>query len=91
MPRKGRRNQEDLERETAKAFVAARRQHPAMKSAINNLNHRELRLVRTHGAVGFARTVALVMVAANMHRIGLTLKRQEEWRRRRHPAHGRAA
>ena len=40
MPKKGRRTQEDLKRETAEAFVEARRQHPAIESATGNLNHR---------------------------------------------------
>ncbi len=91
MPEKGRRTQEDLKRETAEAFVEARRQHPAIESATGNLDHRGLGLVRTHGSRGFARTVALVMVAANVHRIAQLLKKQEERRRHRHKAHSRAA
>ncbi len=89
MPRKGRRTQEDLGRETAEAFVEARRQHPAIESATGNLNHRGLGL--RYGAAGFARTVALVLVAAKVHRIGPLLKKQEERRRHWHKVHGRAA
>ena len=88
--RKGRRNKQDLERATAEAFVEARRQHSAIEPATGNLNHRRLDLVRTHGAAGFARTGALVMVAANVLRIGQWLKKQEERRwhqaERRRPA-----
>ncbi len=91
LPRKGRRNEEDLERETADDFVEARRQHPAIESAINNLQQRGMGLVRTHGAEGFARTVGLVMIATNVHRIGLILKKQEERRRLWRQARGRAA
>ena len=36
-----------------------RRQHPAVESAINSLEHRGLDRVRTHGTEGFARMVAL--------------------------------
>ena len=38
MPKKGRRSQQDWQREQAPAFAEARRQHPAVESAINNLN-----------------------------------------------------
>ena len=91
MPKKGRLSQVDKERESAPDFVAGRRQHPAVESAINNLNQRGLDLVRTHGKEGFGRTVALSVVAANVHRLGLQLKRQEERRRRWHQARKRAA
>ncbi|MCY4673955.1 MAG: ISNCY family transposase, partial [Bacteroidetes bacterium] len=71
--------------------VEGRRQHPAVESAINNLNQRGLDLVRTHGKEGFGRTVALSVVAANMHRLGFQLKRKEERLRRWHQARKRAA
>ena len=53
MPKKGGRAKEDMEREQAPDFVEARRQHPAIESAINNLNQRGLSLIRTHGEEGF--------------------------------------
>ena len=54
-------------RESEQAFfVKARRQHPAVESAINNLEHR-----------GFARTVALSILAANAHRLGLILRNRK--------------
>ena len=71
--------------------METQRQHPAIESAINNLQQRGMGLVRTHGAEGFARTVGLVMVATNVHRLGLILKKQEELRRLRRQARGRAA
>ena len=46
MPKKGRLRAPDRLRETHPDCVAARRQHPAVKSAINHLNHRGLSLVR---------------------------------------------
>ncbi len=91
MPKKGARNQQDRQREQAPAFAEARRQHPAVESAINNLNQRGLSLIRTHGEEGFVRTVALVVVAANVHRLGLLLKEKEKRRRRWHQARSRAA
>ena len=77
LPRKGRLSGQDREREGAEEFAQARQQHPAVESAINNLERRGLDRVRTHGKAGFERTVALAVTAANLHRIGLLLQRQE--------------
>ena len=89
LPRKGRLSVAEREREEAQAFAEARRQHPAVESAINNLEHRGLDRVRSHGADGFAHTVALSILAANLHRIGLLVRRrmrEAERRRRRRAA-----
>ncbi len=83
LPKKGRSNKADLEREGGEEFVAMRRKHSAVESAINNLEHRGLDRVRTRGADGFARTVALSIAACNVHRIGLLLRRRK---RRRYAA-----
>lgn len=91
MPKKGGRTPEDRHREQAEDFAEARRQHPGVESAINNLNQRGLSLIRTHGEEGFVRTVALVVVAANVHRLGLVLKQKKKRRRRWHQARSRAA
>ena len=50
LPRKGRLSKADREREGADEFVAARRQHPAVESAINNLEQRGLDRVLSYGA-----------------------------------------
>ena len=68
---------QDRHREQAEDFAEARRQHAGVESAINNLNQRGLSLIRTHGEEGFVRTVALVVVAANVHRLGLVLKQKK--------------
>ncbi len=83
LPRKGRLSRADVAREQDEPFAAARRQHPAVESAINALDHRGLDRVRTHGAEGFARTVALSVLAANLHRLGQILRQRERKRRRR--------
>ena len=56
---------------------------PAVESAINALEHRGLDRVRTRGAEGFERTVALSVLAANLHRLGRLLRQRERKRRRR--------
>ena len=76
MPRKGRLSKAEQDREQGETFVVMRRQHPAVESAINNLEHRGLDRVRSKGPDGFARTVALSVVALNVHRIGRLLRQQ---------------
>ena len=84
LPKKGYLSKADRERETDEAFVSARRAHPAVESAINALEHRGLDRVRSCGASGFEATVALSVLAANLHRLGRLLKARE--RKRRRPA-----
>ena len=86
LPRKGRLAKADRTREEDPAFVEARRQHPAVESAINNLEHRGLDRVLAYGADGFDRVVALSVLAFNLHRLGLLLRRREQRRARRRAA-----
>ena len=81
LPKKGYLNTAEREREQGEEFAAMRRQHPAVESAINNLEHRGLDRVLAYGAEGFARVVALSVVALNIHRIGLLLRRKARRRR----------
>jgi len=83
LPKRGYRNRAERERERGETFAAMRRKHPAVESAINNLEHRGLDRVRARGPEGFARTVALSVVALNVHRIGLLLREKARRRRRR--------
>ena len=73
LPKKGRLNAEERTRQADPEFVKARRQHPAIESAINGLGKRGLDRVRSRGPEGFARTVSLAIVAANLHRLGQLL------------------
>ena len=82
LPKKGRLSKADREREQGETFAAMRRQHPAVESAINNLEHRCLDRVRTKGRKGFARTVALAVVVLNVHRLGRVLRQQARERHR---------
>ena len=76
LPKKGRLSKAERDREQGETFAAMRRQHPAVESAINNLEHRGLDRVRSKGREGFARTVALSVVALNVHRLGRVLRQQ---------------
>ena len=76
LPKKGYLSKADRDREQVETFAAMRRQHPAVESAINNLEYRGLDHVRSKGRKRFARTVALAVVALNMHRLGRVLRQQ---------------
>ena len=65
LPKKGYLNKTERERGRSEEFVATRGLHPAGESAINNLEHRGLDRVLATGAMGFARFVALSVVALN--------------------------
>ena len=80
LPKKGRLSEADQAREGAAEFRAARRAHPAVESAINNLEQRGLNRVLSRGPDGFERMVGLGVLAANVHRIGLVLQRRERAR-----------
>lgn len=91
LPQKGKLGKAAKARETEAAFVAARRRHPSVESGINHLQHHGLARVRTRGAAGFAATVALSVVAANLHTLGALLQRRERRGlriRRRAPCNG---
>ncbi len=59
LPKKGYLSKAERERQSEPGFAEARRQHPAVESAINHLEHRGLDRVRSHGRDGFARTAGL--------------------------------
>ena len=75
LPKKGRLSLVDKAREDSDEFQAARRQHSAVESCINNLEARGLNRCLSYGRDGFERHVALSVVACNLHRIGLLLQR----------------
>ncbi len=77
MPKKGRMTKEEQERQSDPAFQRARKRHPGVESALNNLDHRGWNLVRETSREGFARVVATAILAANVHRLGRLLREQE--------------
>lgn len=79
MPRKGRPAPEESEAD----FIAARRAHCAVESAINELEHRGLDLCLDSGIDGFKRCVSLAVVAGNLHTLGSIFFKKEKKRRRR--------
>ncbi len=63
-----------LVREEDPEFKAMRKQHPAVESAINHLEHHGLDRVYAHGADGFDKSVSLSILGANIHRLGQVLR-----------------
>ena len=76
LPAKGKLSAAAKQRESEPVFKAARQQHPAVESKINDLEQRGLDRVRTHGAKGFERSVAWSVLASNLHRYGRLVRDQ---------------
>ena len=70
-------------REQASEFVAACKQHLAVESAVNHLEHRGLNRLRSYGKDGYEHMNALSALVVNPHRIGLLLQHQQRARIRR--------
>jgi hypothetical protein len=83
LPRKGRLSEAAKARESEPAFVRLRRQHAAVESAINALEHHGLDRCPDHGIDGFKRYAALAVLARNVQRLGAVLKEQEEMKAKR--------
>ena len=76
LPRKGRLSEAAKRRESEPEFARLRRQHAAVESAINALEHHGLDRCPDHGIAGFKRYVALAVLARNVQRLGAVLKEQ---------------
>ena len=77
LPKTGRLSKADKQREGGAEFREARRKHPAVESAINNLEQRGLDRIREKSKAGFARMVGLSILAGNVHRMGVIVREQE--------------
>ena len=77
LPKKGKWSKADRERESTDSFVAARKQHPAVESAINALEIHGLDRCPDQGIDGFKRYVAWSIVGRNLIKIGAILQQQE--------------
>ena len=77
LPVKGRRNKEIQERESSVAFIAARKQHPAVESAINALESHGFDRCPDKGTPNFERYAAMAISASNIHHIGAIIMARE--------------
>ena len=80
MPKRGKKNAAETERESEKTFVALRKQHSAVESEINSLEHHGLNRCLDVGLDGDRRYVGLGVLSYNLHVIGRELlARQRAW------------
>jgi transposase, IS5 family len=73
MPKRGKRNAVEQERETRGRFVELRHRHHAIESDINCLEHHGLNRCLDKGLDGFHRYVGFGVLAYNLHKIGARL------------------
>jgi IS5 family transposase len=77
MPKKGKLNKLEQQREQDKTFRALRHKHAAVESAINCLEHHGLNRCPDKGLYGFRRYTALGVLAYNLHKLGNILLAQD--------------
>ncbi len=77
LPVKGRRNKEAQKRERSTEFIAARKQHPAVESAINALQSHGFDRCPDKGTPNFERYAAMAISASNIHHIGAIIMARE--------------
>lgn len=77
LPKKGKRNAIENQREGEKKFKQLRKQHSAVESNINMLEHHGLNRCPDRGLGHFKNYTALGIVAYNLHRLGNLLKKEK--------------
>jgi hypothetical protein len=77
MPKRGKKNAAESERESGKTFVGLRKQHSAVESEINSLEHHGLNRCLDVGIEGYQRYVGLGVMSYNLHVIGGELLARE--------------
>lgn len=78
MPKKGKKNKEESERESHKKFKQLRYQHSAIESNINMLEHHGLDRCPDKGIENFRRYTALGILSYNLHRLGNLLRAEKQ-------------
>ncbi len=73
MPKRGKKNAAERERESGKKFRALRKRHSAVESEINSLEHHGLNRCLDVGIKGYRRYVGLGVMSYNLHVIGREL------------------
>ena len=73
MPKRGKKNAAETARESEKQFVALRKQHSAVESESNSLEHHGLNRCLDVGLKGYLRYVGYGVMSYNLHVIGRAL------------------
>jgi hypothetical protein len=77
LPKKGRLNSKEKQREYSNEFVQAKKQHSAVESAINALEVHGLDKCPDHGIDGFQRYTALAVLSRNIQILGTIIRNQK--------------
>ncbi|HKG67322.1 MAG TPA: hypothetical protein VKA92_00525 [Segetibacter sp.] len=77
LPKRGRHNKEDKEREKTPTFKKLCNAHSAVESNINMLEHHGLNRCMDKGLRGYKRCVGLSVLAYNLHILGNVLKAKD--------------
>jgi hypothetical protein len=80
MPKRGKKNAAETAREQERNFVALRKQHSAVESDINSLEHHGLNRCLDVGLAGYLRYVGYGVLSYNLHVIGRELLARERAR-----------
>ncbi len=83
LPKKGRCNKKEQERQNSEAFKTSRRKHSAVESGINAVEVHGLDRCPDHGINGFKRYVALAVVARNVQKLGAELQKKVQRQEKR--------
>ena len=78
LPKKGKLNKEEKQKESTKQFKQLRYAHSAIESNINMLEHHGLNRCADRGLHGYKRYVGLSVLAYNLHILGNCLIEQEK-------------
>ena len=77
MPKKGKLNKAEQQRQQSRTFKTLRRKHAAVESAINCLEHHGLNRCPDKGIDGFYRYTSIGVLAYNLHKLGNILISQD--------------
>ena len=95
MPKKGRKNKQEQERESHSEFKKLRNKHSAVESNINMLEHHGLNRCHDKGLQGLKEYVGFSVLAYNLHIIGNRLiaieRKKEEERQKKRKRYKRVA
>jgi transposase, IS5 family len=80
MPKRGKKNAAETERESGKRFVALRQQHSAVESEINSLEHHGLNRCLDVGLAAYLRYAGYGVMSYNLHVIGRELLARQQAR-----------
>lgn len=80
LPKRGQKNAAETERESGKQFMALRRQHRAVESEINSLEHHGLNRCLDVGQAGYLRYVGYGVLSYNLRGLGRELLRRQRER-----------